>query len=98
MSPEILAQEKHDLRASDRWSLAVILFVMKNYCFPFKAYSESEKQQFIAQKRNRQRVQTIEKVEIDISNDLMDLFEKMFDPDWRTRIQLNAILNDSWLT
>jgi serine/threonine protein kinase len=48
MSPETLAQEKHDLRTCDLWSLAVILFVMKNYCFPFKAYSESEKQQFIA--------------------------------------------------
>jgi serine/threonine protein kinase len=93
MSPETLVQEKHDLRASDRWSLAVILFVMKNYSFSFKDYSKSEKQRFIAQQRNRQWVQTIEKVEIDISNDLMDLFKKMFDPDWRTRIQFNAILN-----
>jgi serine/threonine-protein kinase Chk1 len=97
MSPETLAQEKHDLRASDRWSLAVILFVMKNYSFPFKNYSEPKKQQFIAQQKNRQWVQTIEKVEIDISNELMDLFEKMFDPDWRTRIQFNAIENHLWL-
>jgi hypothetical protein len=97
MSPKTLAQEKHNLRASNRCSLAVILFVMKNYSFPFKDYREPKKQRSIAQQRNRKWVQTIEKFEIDISNDLMDLFEKMFDPVWRTRIQFNAILNHLWL-
>jgi serine/threonine protein kinase len=85
VSPEIIKYARYG-PASDVWSLGVVLFSMLQGWFPFAGMSN-------IRDNNRQKFDE----NIDLSDDVIDLINRLLNPDLKKRITLRDILSHRWV-
>ena len=97
MAPEIKEKKKYDGRASDVFSLGVILFVLVKGIFPFREANESDYfyRLIVDKKHDEYWAEIFSK---DMSEEFKDLIMKMISYEPSTRLTIQQIKNHPWMT
>lgn len=88
MAPEIVKRTPYDGRKTDVWALGVLMYKLLTGAFPFRATTENE----LYAKIKAVRVSYSESV----SNELRDLFGKIFVAKPEDRLTASALLGHKW--
>lgn len=90
--PEILKGKTYDPKASDVWSMGVVLFVMLNRSMPFFGNSV----RYLYKQQIDQKWQLNQNVAKLLSKEAKDLITAMLIPNAKKRIKTDEILNCLW--
>ena len=95
MAPEILlAQEYHSEYnpfIADIWALGVILYIIINRSYPFEVNDKMLHAQM------DHKIKFTKKITFQPNNDLIDLINKLLDPNVQTRIRMKQLLTHTWI-
>ena len=89
LAPEILLDDPYDPFMTDIWSCGVVLYVMVSGFFPFAGINETQLHENILNG-------TFHRIN-NVSNELMDLINKILEFNPKKRINVDEILNHPWL-
>ena len=89
IAPEILMKKPYDPYMTDVWSCGIVLYLMITGIFPFNGYNEIQlNNNILSGKFNKVN---------NVSNELMDLINKILELNPNKRIIIDEILKHPWL-
>jgi len=91
-SPQIVARKPYNPFCADVWAMGVVLFCMLNNKFPFHF---GDTKQMLTEQYDPNFIQN--RYVKQLSKDLKDLQQRLFDPKENSRITLAQVLDHSWV-
>jgi len=89
IAPEILLNKPYNPYMTDIWSCGIVLYLMSTGIFPFNGYNEHQlNKNILSGKFNKMN---------NVSNELIDLINKILELNPNKRISIDEILKHPWL-